>query len=68
MTAASHDSSAFAYTAAAKYPEWLFSGQEFAWMDSAYSLTEHTIPIHRRPAALIPRNRAFDKAVSHLRV
>lgn len=41
---------------------------EFAWVDSAYSLGSRTIPVHKRPAADIRENRIFDKAVAHLRV
>ena len=31
-----HDAQAFEHTAAYQYPDWLFEGNEFAWMDSAY--------------------------------
>jgi hypothetical protein len=46
----------------------MFEGDEFAWGDSAYTLNARTIPVHKRPAALLPENAKFDKVVSHLRV
>ena len=56
------------HTAAAQHPDWLFDGEEFAWVDSAYSVTHRTIPVYNKPASLYPENAAFDKAVSHLHV
>ncbi|KAF8550719.1 hypothetical protein OG21DRAFT_1478432 [Imleria badia] len=41
---------------------------EFAWVDSAYPVTLHTIPVHKRPAALLADNTTFDSAVANLRV
>ena len=38
------------------------------WADSAYVLTPHVIPVHKRPEADIADNRAFDAAVSHIRI
>ena len=38
MTDSAHDATAFEQTAAVKYPEWLFEGEEFAWADSAYAV------------------------------
>ena len=64
FTGFAHDSTAFQHTAAAHFPDWLFHGQEFAWVDSAYTLTPHTIPIHKEPASRIQENTIFDKAVS----
>lgn len=63
-----HDAAAFESTAAYKYPGWFFQGEEFAWADSAYSLTSRSIPVHKEPYSLIPENTVFDKAVSHVRV
>ncbi len=68
LTGSAHNATAFEHTTASKYPEWFFEGDEFAWVDSAYPLTKHTIPVHRKPAALRRENTIFDKAVSHLRV
>jgi hypothetical protein len=68
MTGSVHDSVAFEHTGAYKNPEWFYEGEEFAWVDSAYTLTALTIPLHKRPAALTPENMQFDKAVSHLRI
>ena len=68
FTGSAHDALAFDHTAAAQHPDWLFDGEEFAWVDSAYSVTRRTIPVHKKPASLRPENAAFDKAVSHLRV
>ncbi|KAH7919615.1 hypothetical protein BV22DRAFT_1022662, partial [Leucogyrophana mollusca] len=45
-----------------------FSGEEFAWADSAYAVNSHTIPVHKKPASLQPENIAFDRAVANLRV
>ena len=56
------------HVSAAQHPDWLFDGEEFAWVDSAYSVTRRTIPVHKKPASLRQENAAFDKAVSHLRV
>ena len=61
-----YDAVAFESTAAAKHPDWFFEGEEFAWCDSAYALSPRTIPIHKKPAALRPKNAIFDKTVSHL--
>jgi hypothetical protein len=68
FTGSAHDAAAFEHTAAVLTPDYLFEGEEFAWGDSAYTLNARTIPVHRRPAALIPENAMFDKVVSHLRV
>jgi hypothetical protein len=68
LTGSAHDSAAFQHTAAARYPDWLFHGQEFAWVDSAYALTIRTIPVHKEPASRVHQNAMFDKAVSRLRV
>jgi DDE superfamily endonuclease len=67
-TGSCHDARAFEGTAAHKYPNWLFSGEEFAWMDSAYPCTSRSIPVHKEPVSLIPRNAIFDRYVSRLRV
>ncbi|TFK69390.1 hypothetical protein BDN72DRAFT_767955, partial [Pluteus cervinus] len=45
-----------------------FSGDEFAWGDSAYPLSPRMIPIHKEPASLQPENKFFDKKVSTIRV
>jgi DDE superfamily endonuclease len=37
-------------------------------MDSAYPCTSRSIPVHKEPASLIPRNAVFDRYVSRLRV
>lgn len=63
-----HDAPAFLNTCASRYPNWLFSGQEFAWTDSAYRLDYRTIPVHKKPAALLRKNAQFDMSVSHIRV
>lgn len=68
FTGSAHDAAAFEHTCAFKNPDYLFQGEEFAWTDSAYTLSPRVIPIHREPAASIPENSAFDKAVSHIRV
>jgi hypothetical protein len=68
MMGSAHDASAFEHTAAARYPLWLFTANEFAWADSAYTLTSHMIPVHKKPAALEPNRAKFDGAVAHLRV
>ena len=68
MTGSAHDATAFEHTAAAKYPEWFFEGEEFAWGDSAYPVNERTVSIHKRPASLLPENALFDKTTSRLRV
>jgi hypothetical protein len=68
MTGSAHDSWAFKYTAAFCFPGWLFLGNEFAWADSAYTLSSRMIPVHKKPAALIPHNMKFDGAVAHVRV
>ena len=36
MTRSAHDATAFEHTTAAKYPDWLFEGEEFTWADSAF--------------------------------
>ena len=68
MTGSAHDATAFKETAASLYPDWFFSGEEFAWVDSAYSVNSRTIPVHKKPASLDPKNALFDKTVAHLRV
>ncbi|KIN97341.1 hypothetical protein M404DRAFT_16774 [Pisolithus tinctorius Marx 270] len=66
LTGSAHDTWAFESTAAAKYPEGAFKGEEFAWVDSAYPLTSQTITVHKKPASLFPHNAAFDYAVANL--
>jgi hypothetical protein len=68
LTGSAHDASAFEHTAASKHTDWFFKGNEFAWVDSAYSVSNHTIPVHKRPASLIPENALFDSVVAHLQV
>ena len=68
LTGSAHDAWAFESTGAAKYPDWFFKGEEFAWVNSAYPLTSRTIPVHKKPASLLPQNAAFDHAVANLRV
>lgn len=68
FTGSAHDAAAFEHTCAFKHPEYLFNGEEFAWADSAYTLSPTMIPVHRQPASFLPENMIFDKAVSHIRV
>ena len=68
MTGSAHDATAFEHTAAVKYPEWLFEGEEFAWADSAYAVNSHIIPVHKQPASLDPANAFFDMLVARLHV
>jgi hypothetical protein len=68
MTGSAHDAWAFEHTAAAKYPDWFFTGDEFAWADSAYAVNLCTIPVHKKPAALLPEDIIFNLAVANLRV
>ncbi|KAG2746064.1 hypothetical protein P692DRAFT_201841041 [Suillus brevipes Sb2] len=67
LTGSAHDSSAFKHTAAAKHTDWFFKGNEFAWVNSAYPVSPHTIPVHKHPTSLLPEN-LFDSAVAHLLV
>lgn len=50
------------------HSDWFFSGEEFAWTDSAYSLNTRTIAVHKKPASLQEENIIFDNMVSHLRI
>ena len=68
LTGSAHDATAFKNTGAALHPDWFFSGEEFAWVDSAYGVDSRTIPVHKKPASLDPKNALFDKTVAHLRV
>ena len=68
FTGSAHDATAFEHTAAALHPDWMFKGPEFAYVDSAYPLGKHTIPVHKKPASLQRENTIFDHLVSHLRV
>ena len=68
MSASAHDTSAFQSTGAAKYPEFFFQGNEFAWADFAYLCTLCMMPIHKKLTPDDPRNAVFDKAVSHSQV
>ncbi|KIK77626.1 hypothetical protein PAXRUDRAFT_166238, partial [Paxillus rubicundulus Ve08.2h10] len=66
MMGSAHDAWVFEHTAAAKYPDWFFQGQEFARVDSAYRVSPWTIPVHKKPAALLPENAAFDYTVANI--
>jgi hypothetical protein len=68
MTGSAHDATAFEHTTAAIHPDWFFDGEEFAWADSAYAVNARTIPVHKKPASLEPKNALFDKVVAGLRV
>ncbi|KIK92197.1 hypothetical protein PAXRUDRAFT_794050 [Paxillus rubicundulus Ve08.2h10] len=68
LTGFVHDASAFEHTAAVRHTDWFFQGDEFVWVDSAYPVTPHTIPVHKWPAALLAENTIFDSAVANLRV
>ncbi|KZP09658.1 hypothetical protein FIBSPDRAFT_914037 [Athelia psychrophila] len=61
MTGSAHDARAFEHTAAALHPNWLFDENEFAWADSAYQVNACTIPVHKKPACLLPENILFNK-------
>lgn len=67
-TGSAHNAAAFEHIAAFKHPDWLFEGDEFAWGDSAYPVSACVIPVYKRPASLVPENKIFDTAVSHIRV
>jgi hypothetical protein len=66
LTGSVHDATAFEHTTAAKYPDWFFSRDEFAWADSAYPVRSHLIPVHKKPASLESLNSFFDCVVAHL--
>lgn len=68
LVGSAHDATAFEHTTAARYPDWFFSENEFAWADSAYTCNSRTIPVHRRPASLIPNNTLFDTTVAGFRI
>jgi len=68
MTGSAHDATAFRHTAAARFPDWIFQGQEFAWTDSAYGVSSRTIPVFKEPASQEENNARFNKVVAHLRV
>jgi hypothetical protein len=68
FTGSAHDAAAFEHTCAFKTPEYLFEGEEFAWADSAYTISPTMIPVHRQPASFIRENSIFDKLVSHIRI
>lgn len=68
MTGSAHDSLAFLHTTAGAHPDYFFDEGEFAWADSAYTISKRMIPIHREPACFLPENKIFDHTVSHLRV
>jgi hypothetical protein len=68
LTGSAHDATAFQHTTAIKHPDLLFDGEEFAWADSAYAVSTHTIPVHKRPASLDPANALFDRVLAQLRV
>ncbi|KAF8802079.1 hypothetical protein BYT27DRAFT_7226486 [Phlegmacium glaucopus] len=61
MTGSAHDATAFEHTTAAKYPDWFFDGEEFAWADSAYAVNSCMIPVHKKPASDDLANSLFDK-------
>ncbi len=61
-----HDATAFEHTAAAQHLDWMFKGSEFAYVDSAYPLGKHTIPVHKKPASLQRENTIFNHMVSHV--
>ncbi|KZP08128.1 hypothetical protein FIBSPDRAFT_914335 [Athelia psychrophila] len=63
MTGSAHDARAFEHTAAALHPDWFFEENEFTWADSAYQVNARTIPVHKKPACLLPENILFDKTV-----
>lgn len=66
ISGSAHDATTFESTAASLHPEWLFTGQEFTWVDSAYTLDSWTIAVHKKPVSLQPENIIFDNMVSHL--
>ena len=66
LTGAAHDASAFQHTAAIQFLNLLFQGKEFAWANSAYPISKHVIPVHKKPASDIAENVTFDCAVSRL--
>ncbi|KIK95904.1 hypothetical protein PAXRUDRAFT_139666, partial [Paxillus rubicundulus Ve08.2h10] len=68
LTGSAHNPSAFEHTAAVRHTDWFFQGDEFAWVDSAYPITPHTIPVHKWPAALLVEYIIFDSAVANLQV
>lgn len=58
----------FEHSAAVKYGDWFFDGEEFAWTDSAYGVSPRSIPVHKEPASRLRSNAIFDTQVSCLRV
>ncbi|KAG8911346.1 hypothetical protein FRC01_005762 [Tulasnella sp. 417] len=63
-----HDSAVFQYSAVSLYPNWFFEDGEFMWADSAYTVSPHVIPVHKKPASDNPLNTQFDAAVAQLRI
>jgi hypothetical protein len=68
FTGSAHDATAFEHSAAVKYADWFFDGEEFAWTDSAYGVSLRSIPVHKEPASRLRSNTIFDIQVSRLRV
>ena len=51
-TGSAHNPVAFKGTGAAKYLDWFFEGEEFAWGDSAYTFSPWVMSVHKKPASL----------------
>ena len=65
-TGSAHNAVEFKSTGAAKYPDWFFEGVEFAWGDSAYTLSPCLMSVHKKPASLQPENAVYDHAVANI--
>lgn len=51
FTGSAHDATVFEHSAAVKYEDWFFDGEEFAWTDSAYGVSPRSIPVHKEPVS-----------------
>jgi hypothetical protein len=61
FTGSAHNATAFEHSAAVKYEDWFFDGEEFAWTDSAYGVSPRSIPVHKEPrASRLRSNAIFD--------
>lgn len=61
-----HDATVFRESKIATDPQSLLGFGEFSWVDSAYALTEHTIPPFKKPESAKRENGTFNYHLSHV--
>ena len=63
-----HDARAYRHTPLSRHPNSFFTPGQYILADSAYTLTDTVLPIHKKPESLVPENAEWDLEHARARV